>query len=87
MQREHKPCRNGNSLEHIADKLKVSVATAYADLRLIETNWDEFAQATHQDALPQQRPTKRRVTPSPRPHRLLEVPRQCHRSPLSPNAI
>ena len=54
MQREHQLRQNGNTLEYIADKLGVSVATVHADLRLLETNWNEFAQATRQDLLLQQ---------------------------------
>ena len=46
MQREHQLRQNGHTLEYIADKLKVSVVTVHADLRALETNWDNFARAT-----------------------------------------
>ncbi len=46
MQREHNLRQNGYTLEAIADKVRVSVATVHADLRLLETNWDDFARAT-----------------------------------------
>ena len=54
MQREHQLRQNGHTLEYIADKLKVSVATVHDDLRLLETNWDDFARATRHDLLLQQ---------------------------------
>ncbi len=54
MQREHQLRQNGNTLEYIADKLNVSVATVHDDLRLLETNWDDFARATRHDLLLQQ---------------------------------
>ncbi|MYF21493.1 MAG: SEC-C domain-containing protein [Chloroflexi bacterium] len=38
----------------MADKVNVSVATVHADLRLLETNWSDFAQATRNDLLLQQ---------------------------------
>ena len=54
MQREHQLRQNGYTLEQIADKLKVSVATVHADLRALETDWDDFAQSLHNDLLLQQ---------------------------------
>lgn len=52
--REHQLRQNGHTLEQIADKVNVSVATVHADLRLLETNWSDFAQATRNDLLLQQ---------------------------------
>ncbi|MYD17080.1 MAG: HTH domain-containing protein [Chloroflexi bacterium] len=52
--REHQLRQNGHTLEQIAAKLGVSVATVHADLRLLETNWTDFAQATRNDLLLQQ---------------------------------
>ena len=54
MQREHQLRQNGHTLEYIADKLAVSVATVHDDLRLLETNWTDFARATRHDLLMQQ---------------------------------
>ena len=54
MQREHQLRQNGHTLEYIADKLDVSVATVHDDLRLLETNWTDFARATRHDLLMQQ---------------------------------
>ncbi len=54
MQREHQLRQNGHTLEQIADKLKVSVSTVHADLRALETDWDDFAQSLHNDLLLQQ---------------------------------
>jgi hypothetical protein len=54
IQREHQLRQNGHTLESIADKLKVSIATVHADLRLLETDWDDFAQSLHNDLLLQQ---------------------------------
>ena len=52
--REHQLRQNGRTLEDIAARLGVSVATVHADLRLLETNWNDFAQATRHDLLLQQ---------------------------------
>ena len=52
--REHQLRQNGRTLEDIAAKLGVSVATVHADLRLLETNWHDVAQATRHDLLLQQ---------------------------------
>ena len=52
--REHQLRQNGHTLEQIADKVNVSIATVHADLRLLETNWSDFAQATRNDLLLQQ---------------------------------
>ena len=52
--REHQLRQNGHTLEQIAKKVDISVATVHADLRVLETNWTEFAQATRKDLLLQQ---------------------------------
>ena len=52
--REHQLRQNGYTLEQIAEKVNVSVSTVHADLRLLETNWSDFAQATRNDLLLQQ---------------------------------
>lgn len=44
--REHQLRQNGWSLERIAQQVNVSNATVHADLRLLETNWSDFARAT-----------------------------------------
>lgn len=46
MQREHQLRQSGNTLEYIADKLKVSIATVHDDVRLLQSNWDDFGRAT-----------------------------------------
>ena len=52
--REHQLRQNGHTLEQIARKVDISVATVHADLRVLETNWTDFAQATRKDLLLQQ---------------------------------
>ena len=52
--REHQLRQNGYTLERIAAKVGVSVATVHDDLRLLETHWADFAQATRNDLLLQQ---------------------------------
>ena len=52
--REHQLRQNGNTLEQIAEKVNVSVATVHADLRLLETDWHDIAAATRNDLLVQQ---------------------------------
>ena len=52
--REHQLRQNGHTLEQIAKKVDISVATVHADLRVLETNWTDFAQATRKDLLLQQ---------------------------------
>lgn len=52
--REHQLRQNGYTLEQIAEKVNVSIATVHADLRLLETNWSDVAQATRNDLLLQQ---------------------------------
>ncbi len=82
MQREHQLRQNGNTLQYIADKLGVSVATVHADLRLLETNWNEFAQATRQDLLLQQiTRVNRRIG------RLLNRQPPGPESPLTPDEV
>ena len=52
--RVHQLRQNGRSLKYIAEKLNVSIATVHADLRLLETNWNDIALATRNDLLLQQ---------------------------------
>jgi len=52
--REHQLRQNGYTLEQIAEKVNVAVSTVHADLRLLETNWTDFAQSTRNDLLLQQ---------------------------------
>ena len=52
--RAHQLRQNGRSLKYIAEKLKVSIATVHADLRMLETDWSDIAQATRNDLLLQQ---------------------------------
>lgn len=52
--REHQLRQNGYTLEQIADKVNVAVSTVHADLRLLETNWADFASSTRNDLLLQQ---------------------------------
>ncbi|MCY3733794.1 MAG: SEC-C metal-binding domain-containing protein [Chloroflexi bacterium] len=52
--REHQLRQNGYTLEQIAEKVNVAVSTVHADLRLLETNWADFAGSTRNDLLLQQ---------------------------------
>ena len=52
--REHQLRQNGFPLKKIAEKVNVSVATVHADLRLLETDWQDIAGATRNDLLLQQ---------------------------------
>ena len=52
--RAHQLRQNGRSLKDIAERLNVSIATVHADLRMLETDWNDIAQATCNDLLLQQ---------------------------------
>lgn len=52
--RAHQLRQNGRSLKYIAERLNVSIATVHADLRMLETDWSDIAQATRNDFLLQQ---------------------------------
>lgn len=61
--REHQLRQNGHTLEQIAEKVNVAVSTVHADLRLLETNWSDFALSTRNDLLLQQiNRVNRRIT-------------------------
>ena len=52
--RAHQLRQDGRSLKDIAKRLNVSIATVHADLRMLETDWNDIAQATRNDLLLQQ---------------------------------
>ncbi len=52
--RAHNLRQHGSSLRDIAQRLQVSAATVHADLRALETDWTDIAQATRNDLLLQQ---------------------------------